>query len=130
MSARDELRALARNIAGLANAPTAAALAAAPLVAEAIKTTAAAGKAPDGTPWPLKADGSRALVHAADRVSARAEGSAVVVNLEGPEVFHQAGAQGKPVRKVIPDAGELPEPVAAAAKAGAEKAIAQILGGG
>jgi len=94
---------------------------AAPLVASAVESqlraTAGAGQAPDGTPWPPKKDGGRALANAAAAISASAVGAVVVVVLSGPEVFHHFGAQGKPRRQIIPT-GVLPQKLGDAVRLG------------
>lgn len=86
---------------------------AAPMLEKAVKATAAAGRAPDGTPWAPCKDGGRAMVHAADHVEASAHGAIVRVTLTGPDVFHHLGLRGEPRRQVIPDRGgsELPDVV-------------------
>jgi hypothetical protein len=67
-----------------------------------LATTIAAGTDPSGKPWPLKHEGGKALRNAKQAVTTRAAGKDIVVELKGVEVFHHYGAQGKPVRAVIP----------------------------
>jgi hypothetical protein len=102
---------------------------AAPLVDEAIKASARAGRSPDGTAWPArKKDGAPALQHVADQISTRAVGQIVVTTLTGPAVFSNYGA-GMPRRQVIPDSGvSIPDSVRVAAVKGAERAFERITG--
>ena len=102
--ALERMIATARSMATLAKD---AAPIAARLVGEALRATATAGQAPDGKPWPLKKDGSRALAHAAAAITTQAIGTVIVITLRGAEVFHHFGAQGKPRRQVIPQ-GSMP----------------------
>lgn len=101
------------------------------LVDEAIKETARAGQAPDGTPWPpRKKDGARALEHVADQIETKAYGPIVRTTLSGPAVFSHFGA-GIPRRQVIPDSAvEIPDKVQKALEEGAEIAFQKAMGGG
>lgn len=128
MSARTDLIAWAKQIRGLEHLPELAAERAAPLVEAEAKKTAAAGTDPYGVAWPPKKNGKPALVRAADHVTARAVASYVVIELDGPEVFHEMGAQEKPVRRVIPDI-EVPPAISAAMDRGCELAFNEIMGG-
>lgn len=79
----------------------------APLIGEELKASidgsVARGQAPDGTPWPLKLDGERALVDAADDVTVDVVGSVIVATLRGKYVLHHKGfARGGVRRQVIP----------------------------
>lgn len=130
MAANPGLDAIIAKMRGLAGVGEEAARIAAPLVEAEVKATAAAGTTPDGKPWAPKKGGGRAMVNAAAAVSARADGSAVVVTLEGPEVLHNFGTGHAPKRQVLPDAGaELPKPIADAARTAAEQAFANATGG-
>lgn len=110
-----------------------AAAEAAPLVEAAARATAAAGTDPEGRPWaPRKKDGGRALEHAADHVTATANGPRVDIVLSGPEAIHQQGV-GKttPARRVIPDGSAgIPSAIAEACAEGARRAFAKRVGGG
>jgi hypothetical protein len=95
---------------------------AAPEVAKAVeaqlRSTAAAGQSPNGTPWaPKKKGGGRALVNAAGAISVAAIGSVILVKLVGKTVFHHFGAQGKPRRQVIP-VGTMPKQLGNAVRLG------------
>ena len=127
MSALSDLQAFGASCGRLADFAGLAAKHAAPHVEAESKRTAAAGVDPDGKPWPLKKDGGRALANAAEHVSARAVGDMVVIELVGPDNWHQDGAQGKPVRRVIPDT-KIPDGIAAAVERGAAEAFAEVMG--
>lgn len=128
MSALDDLRAFGRACGNLEGLTERAAQEAAPLVEEAARKTAAAGKDPYGNTWQPKKDGGRPLVHAADHVYARAVGSYVEISVDGPDAFHNDGS-GRPVRQVIPDV-EIPPGVADALEQGAARAFDAITKGG
>ncbi len=84
--------------------------------------TIAAGTDPSGRPWARRQrDGARAMRNARAAMTVRAVGDRVVVTLEGWEVFHHFGAQGKPTRTVIPK--ELDERLGDAIRRGAVKAF-------
>lgn len=84
MSGDAELEAFAARLRSLKGLDVAAAAEAAPLVDALVKGAAAAGTDLDGTPWPPKKDGSRALPNAAGAISAVANGAFVVLRLIGP----------------------------------------------
>ena len=68
-----------------------------------LASTIAAGTSPSGKKWePRKNDGGKPLQNAAAAVDVRAAGKTIVVELTGPEVFHQYGAGAAPVREIIP----------------------------
>lgn len=128
MSAMSDLLDFAASVGRLEQLAEHGAAEAAPLVEAEAKQTAAAGTDPYGTPWPLKKDGTRALKNAADHVSVHAAGAFVVTELEGVDNWHQDGAQGKDVRRVIPDV-EIPDVYAKALDAGCVKAFDDIMKG-
>lgn len=128
MSAREALLSFARDVRELEQFAERGAAASAPLVEAAARKTAAAGVDPYGSPWAPKKHGGRPLVNAAEHVHARAVGRFVVLELEGPEVWHEEGAQGKPVRRVIPDV-EVPDAIAEAVDQGCARAFDAIMGG-
>lgn len=109
----------------LADAPERAAAVAAPLVDEAIKTTARAGTTPTGQAWQPKKGGGAPLVHAADHIKTTAVGTAIRVRLEGVDVFHHYGA-GVPRRPILPDPGTIPPAVASALDRAAEQVFAEV----
>lgn len=99
----DELAALERRLAGF----TAANLAkdGARAIGAVAKRQYRAGQGPDGTPWPAKEDGSRALANASKEVSFAAQGTAIVGTAPFHYRFHRAKQPVFP-----PDAGPMPEP--------------------
>lgn len=98
---------------------------AAPLVEDALRATAKAGTAPDGTPWKPKKDRGAPLVHAGDAITVKAVGTVVRATLTGPTVFHHFGSARNPRRPVLPDPGSLPPPVAKAIEKAADQAFAK-----
>jgi len=114
-SALDRMIASLRSLSTL---PKDAAAAGAPLVEAELRATAAAGQAPDGTPWaPRKKDGGRAMANAANAITVRAVGTTILITLRGPEVYHHFGAAGKPPRRVIP-MGSMPKRIGDAVRLG------------
>jgi hypothetical protein len=109
----EALDALIARFKRLGKMPQEVARLAAPAVEAACKKTAAAGTTPSGKPWPEKKGGGRALANAAEHVSAKAEGSSIVVTLRGKaEVVHNAGDHRNPQRQIIPRRGDgIPEHV-------------------
>ncbi len=103
------------------------AAAAAPLVDEQVKKTAAAGETPLGSAWKPKKGGGGALVNAAAAVTTRALGRLVVVVLSGPTVWHQKGTGRTPRRQVIPDGASVPASVYEACLDGARKVWRAVL---
>jgi hypothetical protein len=99
----DRMIAMARSMATLAQD---AAPIAARYVETSLRTTAAAGQAPDGTPWSMKKDGGHALKNAAAAISVKAVGTVLLVILRGHHVYHHFGA-GVPRRQIIPQ-GSMP----------------------
>lgn len=91
----------------------------APRIAAAAKAeidaSIAAGHGAGGEMWPLKKDGSRALVNAAKAVTSKAVGTVLLFILEGPEVWHQFGTRHTPKRPILPETG-LPVNMGAAIK--------------
>ena len=102
---------------------------AAPKLEEAVRSQARAGLDPNGKPWPLKKDGSRALVNAAARVRAIAVGPRVDLIVDGPEYYHQTVKPDGtlPQRKIIPSVGDALPP---ALQAAIEEASSEALRGG
>ena len=117
-------------LAKLATLPEDAAMLAAPIVDKVAKASANAGTTPDGTPWPDKKIGGRALVHAADAITVTATGTVVTVKLSGVNVLHNFGTNDLPKREIIPSRrDELPASYAKAIQQGAEQAFAKAMGG-
>lgn len=129
MSGLDEVRAFGRAVGNLDALTERAAVESAPLVEEAVRSTAAAGKDPYGNTWPQKKDGGRPMVNAAHHVHARAVASYVEISVDGGEAWHNEGAGGRPVRQVIPDV-EIPASVIDALETGAARAFDAIMKGG
>lgn len=77
---------------GAAVLPAGAAEAAAPALEGLVRECFARGQDPDGTPWPVKADGSpRTLGSIPDSVTVRAEGGQVAVTSSSDHaVYHAA----------------------------------------
>lgn len=119
------LTALASRLRELGATPEKIAKEAAGNLKKSLSAEIGASLAPDGSPWELTKAGKRPLQRAASHVSVTAEGTSIVVLLEGPEVLHHTGkARGHVVRKVIPD-GQSPGLVIAAV----ELAVTHIMPG-
>lgn len=71
----------------------------------------AAGRAPDGTPWPRTQRGTAPLRGAAKALRVRAMGSVVLCTLEGPEALHHLGRARGGVRRQILPSNKIPTPV-------------------
>lgn len=104
----------------------------APIVARELKgwvaENIAAGRGPGGETWPAKKDGGRALQNAAKALSTRVAGTVAMLILAAPELFHHFGAQGKPVRRIMP--GNIPARLGDAIRAGAVEVWDKITKGG
>ena len=125
----EELAAYAQRLRSLKTLAPAAAKEAAPLVADVVRTDAAAGTAPDGKAWPPKRDGGRALPNAASAITAVANGVAVIVKLVGPYIFHHY-AKGKDQRRILPDSGAgIPPRIAAALRRATAEAFRRVMRG-
>lgn len=113
-------------IRALENFDIEVAIEAAPLVQEAQRAQTRAGLTPSGEPWPAKKkDGGRALVNAANHITARPVAGTVRIDLKGVEVFHDLGV-GLPKRQIIPAKGEpLPQYLLDALNEGARRAFAK-----
>lgn len=104
-----------------------------PAILEEARRTAAAGTAPDGTPWAPTKDGRKALPNAASAISAVVSGSTVAVItlvLRGAYVFHSA-MKGKGRRPILPSLKDgLPDKYEAILRAAAKKVFSRVLQGG
>lgn len=131
MSTADEsLTEMIRKLRALgAHLPAEVARRAAPLVLAEVQRTARAGTTPDGKPWPEKKGGGRALVHAADHLSVKANGSTIILTLTGKaEVVHNAGDKRNPKRQILPDAGAaMPPAIIEACKRAAREAWTEAM---
>jgi hypothetical protein len=112
-AALDKMIATARSMATLAQD---AAPLAARHVESSLRATAAAGQAPDGTAWPDKKDGGRALKNAAAAITVQAIGTVILIVLRGHHVYHHFGA-GVPRRPIIPQ-GSMPKRLGNAVRLG------------
>lgn len=100
-------------------------------VLKAARATAAAGTTPDGKPWPATKTGGRALVHAAEHLSVKVIGRAIVLVLKGIDVVHNAGGGRNPKRQVLPDGGAgIPKNVADAIRKTASRVFSRAMGVG
>lgn len=103
----------------------------------AIKATASAGTAPDGTPWaPKKDGGGQPLRGAAAAVRAFVSGSSqavITLVIRGRYVIHQFGRKsakggGLPARPILPTRGDVPPSVAKAIADAARRVASRALG--
>lgn len=128
MSADEDLAAFAAKLRRMPELTPAAARAAAPKVAAAIKASAAAGTDIDGKPWPPKKDGTRALPNVVGAISAVAVGALVVAKLVGPYVWHQYAKPADRQRRILPDSGAgVPARIREALAEGAREAFANLM---
>jgi len=120
--------AMIASLRALERLPEDAAKAAAPLIEEALRASAAAEKAPDGTPWAPRKKGSGALyAHAGARIKATAIKSLMRVTLSGPEVYAHSGTAKLPRRPMLPDPGALPANLGKVLEDAAAKAFAKAV---
>ena len=128
------LDALAANLRRLDAAGVAIATEAMPAVLAEAKRTAAAGTTPDGTPWPPKVDGERALPNASGSISATVSGASravLTLILTGPYVFHHTSKAKGRRRQILPDPADgLPPRMRQALEAAAVRVRARLMGGG
>lgn len=93
----------------------------------AVAKTLEAGQTPEGEAWEPRLAGGRAYKNAAARITFGVEGDVVRLVLHGPEVWGHIGARGRPVRRMLPDAGaEIPRSVARAIEAGARRVFDEV----
>lgn len=100
---------------------------AAPLVDEALKSTASAGTTPTGEAWKPKKDGTRPMVHAAAHISTAAYGSVIRATVKGPDAGWNYGWRGIK-RQVLPDAGTIPPAVEKAMQLASARAFERVVG--
>ncbi len=61
------------------------------------------GVAPNGKPWPLTADGKKALRNAAKALTVKSSGATIIATLTGVEARHNFGnVKGKVKRQILP----------------------------
>ncbi len=114
----DALTGLAARLRALPKLGAEIAKEAAPGLLAANVATARAGTTAAGAPWAPTKKGKRALVHAADALSARVVGDVVYLVLSGINVFHNA------TRRILPYRGvDLPAPYRDAVKAAAVRVL-------
>lgn len=87
--------------------------AAAPRVAEALRTelarTIAAGTSADGQPWDPKRDGGQPLKNAAAAIKTSVYGTRVRIAIKGVEARHHRGrVKGGVIRPILPTGKQLP----------------------
>jgi hypothetical protein len=100
---------------------------AAPLVDAEVKRTAAAGTDPYGEPLPPKRDGSRALLNAAENVSAVAAGPTIKIRTHGAYAIHFFKKIDQ--RRIVPSKDKpMPKAIIEALKEGARRAFAKAMG--
>lgn len=126
-------------------------------VADIARKSAAAGESPTGTKWAPKKDGGDALVQAGEAIQSGIAGTAIVLTIGPPYVFHNHGAGGSsqtkdairarkataarqastgtkshfhsPKRQILPAAGEpVPEPMKEAIREVARDVFGKAVG--
>lgn len=108
-------------------------------VESAARAPAAAGTAPDGTPWAPKKDGGKPLAGAAAAISAVVSGTSqavITLILRGRYVVHNFGRKatkggGLPARPILPDPrkGDVPTAITDAIRAATARVLARRFGG-
>lgn len=88
----------------------------------------AAGRAPDGSTWPLRKGGGKALANAAAKLTGAAIGTVLLFTLRGAEVWHNFGTRHVPKRQILPSSG-LPTNLAVAIKKGVVEVFKSKVGG-
>lgn len=73
------------------------------VVREDLTKSIAAGTSPDGTPWPQRKEGGRALAGAAGALHVPASGNTVFAVVRGPEAIHNFGTTKDPKRQILPE---------------------------
>lgn len=96
------------------------------IVDEDLRRTASAGTTPDGTPWPERKEGGRALAGAADALTVTAAGNRVLAVVSGPEAIHNYGNKKDPKRQILPTL--IPPTLAGKLKREAIKRLRRALG--
>lgn len=76
-----------------------------PVVRGEVDAAIDAQRSLDGTAWPAKKDGSRALANAPSQITVKAVGNTILVVMVGHLVFHQFGTHRMPARPVLPRGG-------------------------
>ncbi len=92
----------------------------------------AAGQAPDGTPWPERKAGGRALAKAANAVTLEARGASVVMQLDSVHARHNSwgGIRGGTRRQQLPDTNQVPDAYLEVVDAAVQAELAKTLAGG
>ncbi len=128
MSGFDALDRQIARLRALRDANRRAAAIAAPLLLAENKRTAAAGTSAEGTPWPPKKGGGRALPEAAGAISVELRGTVVNLVLRGPYVLHHYGTGHAPRRPILPSRGvDIPPAMRAICRRAAAQAIREVL---
>jgi len=128
-AARERLAQLAKDLRAL---PRAMALEAAPVGAQkldaVLRANISAGVAPDGSAWPLRLDGGKALQNAGDELEVKAEGTVILARISGPYALHHLGkARGHVQRRIIPTKFA-PQPVVQAVEETLAEVMPRLLG--
>lgn len=105
---------------------------AAPLVARelgrVLQANIAAGRGPDGKPWPRRQDGKQALQNAAKNLTVRAIGTVVEAKITGHVARHHRGwVRGGIARQILPTR-EIPEAVKIAIQRVLAKYFRSVMG--
>lgn len=144
----ESLRSLNEDVAKAAEKP----------VAGVLRESAAAGAAPDGSAWPDKKEGGKALQGAASAIQSRTQGSTIVLSIGAPYAYHNHGAGGHsqtskakasrrataarqaesgtkskfhaPRRQILPEGDEMPAKIRDEVEAAARKVFAKATEGG
>lgn len=159
MSGARELEAFIASVEKIGEMNERVAKAAEEPVGDVLRANIARNVAPDGTPWPERGGGGKALRGAADALESSTNGNAITFSLGPPYAFHNWGAGGSsttkkaeserrrtrarqaksgtaskfhaPARPMLPTAGEkLPEPIAEVLADEAKKVFDETMKGG
>lgn len=95
-----------------------------------IEAQIAAGKAPDGTPWQLTADGKVPLRNAAKALRVTSERNVVIARLDGPEALHHHGTAAGGIKRQILPTRKIPDSAVRAVRQILVDETAKRLGGG
>lgn len=131
MNGDGAMSAMIEHLQGLKKLPEDVVREAAEEVLKAARATAAAGTTPDGKPWAPTKTGGRALVNAAEHLSIKILGRALVLTLKGIDVVHNFGTGRNPKRQVLPDGGAgIPKNIADAIRTTASRVFSRTMGKG
>lgn len=118
-----------RRLRGLPRAFEEAAPELASMAKRATDRAIAEGHSLDGKPWlPTKA-GNKPLANAAKAVRAYVNGSFIIIELSGYEVFHNYGTHRVPARPILPSVDGMPLSLGIAIRKGIVKGWTAKMGG-